>query len=334
MRGSDTITPTLVRPVSIEPSWIAPSVGVSGFFFFFFFFCKQWIWGFGAAPLPLAAFGARSTRQNDSIGELCHVEKCQSAQQNFFFSFRLSRNPGTPRYEIGTITNTGARIAGMMESAHDANAVDAGNTLPQRKKSTALRALRQKTRKVFGRYHGNNRAGYNAAENSLAPQHEDALLTDLVHGSESLLSRLAHPRAALKDSVAGIVSGKLSHLNNPDITIAAEEEYVAVHDSLDEAVRRGDDGDVEDAKRAIEQLKIKRRNMRVRWALSRHVNRVTITPVRWTEWPSESDFLVRDEHGNVVRDEDGIEVVDYARWLGHVCSSLSPCHGPYIVFCS
>lgn len=67
----------------------------------------------------------------------------------------------------------------------------------------------------------------------------------------SLVSRtivfLAHPRTALKASLAHITAGRLSALNTPYIPQAAEAGFVEAHDERDEARKNQRQGDFEDA---------------------------------------------------------------------------------------
>jgi hypothetical protein len=138
---------------------------------------------------------------------------------------------------------------------------------------------------------------------------------------QSLSSKLAHPRAALKASLTHIVAGKLSTLNDPYIPQAAEVEFVEAHEERNEALRDGCMEDVEDAEKKIDELVKQRRNMQVNWAIDRHVTNVTVAPTkqRIIEKPRKSDFIIKDESGNpIIEFENGDERIDYVKWLGQV----------------
>lgn len=138
---------------------------------------------------------------------------------------------------------------------------------------------------------------------------------------QSLSSKLAHPRTALKASLAHIVAGKLSTLNDPYIPQEAEVEFVEAHEERNEALKDGCMEDVEDAEKRIEGLHRQRRNMQVNWTIHRHVTNVTVAPTkqRIIEKPRKSDFIIRDESGNpIIEFENGGERIDYVKWLGQV----------------
>ncbi|RPB12489.1 hypothetical protein P167DRAFT_545402 [Morchella conica CCBAS932] len=138
---------------------------------------------------------------------------------------------------------------------------------------------------------------------------------------QSLSSKLAHPRTALKASLAHIVAGKLSTLNDPYIPQEAEVEFVEAHEERNEALKDGCMEDVEDAEKRIEGLHRQRRNMQVNWTIHRHVTNVTVAPTkqRIIEKPRKSDFIIRDESGNpIIEFENGGERIDYVKWLGQI----------------
>lgn len=138
---------------------------------------------------------------------------------------------------------------------------------------------------------------------------------------QSLSSKLAHPRTALKASLTHIVAGKLSTLNDPYIPQEAEVEFVEAHEERDKALKDGCMEDVEDAEKKIKELLRQRRNMQVNWTIDRHVTNVTVAPTRQRiiEKPRKSDFIIRDESGNpIIEFENGDERIDYVKWLGQV----------------
>lgn len=76
------------------------------------------------------------------------------------------------------------------------------------------------------------------------------------------------------------------------------------------------------ARQSIDELEVRIRNVRMGVTMGRHVKRVRVLPRRRRDFPHKNEFLIRDENGEVVKDELGAEQVDYLTWLGQVSSMV------------
>jgi len=132
-------------------------------------------------------------------------------------------------------------------------------------------------------------------------------------------SLVSHPRSAIKEKLTGAVASQISDLNTPYVPQGTEAAFVAAHAMKESAIECDDIAGVDDADRSIEELEIKMRNMRMGMIMGRHIRKVRALPQRRRDYPLKEEFLIRDERGEVMKDELGNEQVDYLNWLGQVC---------------
>ncbi|KAF8540356.1 hypothetical protein BDD12DRAFT_804598 [Trichophaea hybrida] len=127
-------------------------------------------------------------------------------------------------------------------------------------------------------------------------------------------SLVSHPRSAIKEKLTGALASQISELNKPHVPQEIEAAFMAAHEKKDEAIECDDIAGVDDADRSIEELEI-RRNMRMGVIMGRHVQKVRALPQKRRDFPQKEEFLIRDERGEVVRDDLGNELMDYLSWL-------------------
>ncbi|RPB03611.1 hypothetical protein L873DRAFT_1787013 [Choiromyces venosus 120613-1] len=129
-------------------------------------------------------------------------------------------------------------------------------------------------------------------------------------------SILTHPRTTIKSSIARHLAHRLSTSitsSSPSATTTnpqVELTYLSARNALEVQQARGDVAGVEDAERVLQELKMQKRDMRVRWIMSRHVNMV-LAPRRGIEkLPVPEDYYLMGGDGKVVFAEDGGVEVD------------------------
>lgn len=149
-------------------------------------------------------------------------------------------------------------------------------------------------------------------------------------GGGGFFSPLFHPRAAIKHRLAVAVVPDITPSYVPQATDTA---FVNAHDRKDAAISHNDPVGIEDADRSIAALERDRRNMRLDAILSRHVKRVRALPRQRRAFPHRSEFVRRNEKGEVLKDASGTERVDLMRWLGQVscCSIVNRIHSVVFV---
>jgi len=131
-----------------------------------------------------------------------------------------------------------------------------------------------------------------------------------------------HPRTATQEALASTVAVQISDLNTPHVQHSAHSAFVGPHERKESALRHDDAQGAALADQSIDDLKVRMRNMRMDMIMGRHIKRVRVLPQRRRDLPDKSEFLIRDENGEVVRDKLGVEQVDYLTWLGQVSSML------------
>jgi len=139
-----------------------------------------------------------------------------------------------------------------------------------------------------------------------------------------IASFVTHPRTAIKEMLTGTIVEQVSDLNTPHVLHSAHNAFVKAHERRESALHYDDEQGVELADQSIEELEVRMRNMRMGVIMGRHIKKVRVLPHRRRDFPHKSEFLIRDENGEVVRDELGVEQVDYLTWLGQVSLSAAP----------
>ncbi|KAI5854196.1 hypothetical protein BZA05DRAFT_443716 [Tricharina praecox] len=180
-----------------------------------------------------------------------------------------------------------------------------------------LARLKNKTkeaikRNVHPRRHPDEAAGDDEAED------DDDEVTSSHKGSRKtkLASFVTHPRTAIKEALTSTIAEQVSDLNTPHVPHSAHSAFVKAHERKESALHYDDVQGAVLADKSIEDLEVQMRNMRMGVVMGRHIKRVHVVPHRRRDFPHKSEFLIRDKDGEVVRDELGVEQVDYLLWLG------------------
>ncbi|TGZ77133.1 hypothetical protein EX30DRAFT_344330 [Ascodesmis nigricans] len=137
-----------------------------------------------------------------------------------------------------------------------------------------------------------------------------------------LTAAIAHPKSALRSKVAGTVASHISKLNEPWVDRTTEVAFVEAHEKKDYAIANEDGAAERDAEESIEILTQRRRDMNIKRIMTR-VETVRAVRVKRINFPQKNNFLLRDESGNVIKDDSGVEQVDWIRYAGELLLYIS-----------
>ncbi|KAF8253030.1 hypothetical protein K440DRAFT_627205 [Wilcoxina mikolae CBS 423.85] len=267
-----------------------------------------------ASPPPTATTNPSLLTRREREQDPAVVDKTFPVLNESFSPQTLSSSP-KPCVEYlhrGCSGGDGSGGGGQEAAAgvHVHSIFTAANRHPTKSKSQKLVRLKDKTKEAIkhGVLHHHHYYGDDSADGSRDEKHGG-----FISRAASLVS---HPRSAIKEKLTGALASQISELNKPHVPQGIEAAFVAAHEKKDEAIECDDIVGVDDADRSIEELEIKRRNMRMGVIMGKHVKKVRALPQKRRGFPRKEEFLIRDERGEVMRDDLGNEQVDYLSWLG------------------
>lgn len=135
-------------------------------------------------------------------------------------------------------------------------------------------------------------------------------------------SAIAHPKQAAKGKASGAVGTQISKLNEPSVDRETELKFVEAHEKRADAIANDDKQGRRDAEESIEVLTQRRRDLHIRMVM-KQIDTVRTVRLRKIKFPKREDFLMRDEHGNVIKDNANIEQVDWLAWFSEVRAPFS-----------
>lgn len=142
------------------------------------------------------------------------------------------------------------------------------------------------------------------------------------HRVRNLLHKVVHPKQTVKGAVMSGAGQEVGEIAKNGVDRETDLKWVEAHDKKEKAIEEGDQDEVAKADETIEQLTQKRRAMQLRMVVRQidKVQAVRITPMKL---PTKEDYVIRDENGEIKRDQAGIVQYDWILYAGEVGCSIA-----------
>ena len=165
-----------------------------------------------------------------------------------------------------------------------------------------------------------------AKEHQLAHVKRNSPMDKVKIAVEASVNAVAHPRKSAHEKFKRVAAGKISSIQKPYTLPTTGAELLEAHDACSHSEGSHSEEGVSDSealeedlarkevrekqKARLQKLEEQRESMRVAWT-TRHIDRVRVVPKEHIKFPDRTDFIERDDTGNIVR-------YDWKSWLGHV----------------